>query len=94
MMEKKQTPGTVRSTCNGCGGTGQIGFFRGVSRFVMDWDDCPDCHGTGITEHPAAGETNSNTTSGIASDSNDHAPTTDDAPASHHAEQTGRTGDH
>lgn len=45
---------STRMTCNGCGGSGQIAFFRGVSRFVMDWDDCPDCLGTGFIEQPAA----------------------------------------
>ncbi|WP_419174177.1 hypothetical protein [Desulfosediminicola sp.] len=39
-----------KKTCDGCGGSGQISFFRGVSRFVMDWDDCPDCLGTGYVE--------------------------------------------
>lgn len=43
-----------KKTCDGCGGSGQISFFRGVSRFVMDWDDCPDCLGTGYIE--VAGE--------------------------------------
>lgn len=37
-----------KAPCNGCGGSGQISFFRGVSRFVMDWEDCPDCLGTGL----------------------------------------------
>lgn len=39
-----------KRTCDCCGGSGQISFFRGVSRFVMDWDDCPDCLGTGYIE--------------------------------------------
>jgi DnaJ-class molecular chaperone len=42
-----------RKKCDGCGGSGQIAFFRGVSRFVMDWDDCPDCLGTGYMLSPA-----------------------------------------
>lgn len=42
--------------CDGCGGSGQISFFRGVSRFVMDWDDCPDCLGTGYVEVPEDNE--------------------------------------
>lgn len=40
-------PGGIRKTCGTCGGSGQISFFRGVSRFVMDWDECPECNGTG-----------------------------------------------
>lgn len=53
MSEKQPTRKTNRITCKGCGGSGQISFFRGVSRFVMDWDDCPDCLGTGSLEPPA-----------------------------------------
>ncbi|SHO42909.1 hypothetical protein [Desulfopila aestuarii] len=53
MAEQQPTPKSARITCNGCGGSGQISFFRGVSRFVMDWDDCPDCLGTGYIEKPA-----------------------------------------
>ena len=48
----KDTPGsgTDKSTevCTFCDGTGQTGQFRGVSRFVISWEDCPDCHGTGV----------------------------------------------
>jgi len=40
---KKTTP------CIGCGGSGQTSFFGGASRFMFTWEDCPDCHGTGIT---------------------------------------------
>lgn len=47
-FEQKKT--TANKTCEGCGGSGQIAFFRGVSRFVMDWDDCPDCLGTGYVQ--------------------------------------------
>jgi len=91
MTEKKLTPAIIRTTCNGCGGSGQIGFFRGVSRFVMDWDDCPDCHGTGIAEHPAAGQDSDNKPSG---DTSDQPSTMDNAPTPHHAEQTTHTGNH
>ncbi len=35
-------------SCEGCGGTGQTGFFAGESRFVITWDECPDCCGTGV----------------------------------------------
>jgi len=51
--ERQPTQKNTRITCNGCGGSGQISFFRGVSRFVMDWDDCPDCLGTGYIEKTA-----------------------------------------
>lgn len=52
MADKAAITNITRKTCNGCGGSGQISFFRGVSRFVMDWDDCPDCFGTGYIEVP------------------------------------------
>lgn len=32
----------------GCGGTGQTQYFGGESRFMFTYEDCPDCHGTGI----------------------------------------------
>ena len=31
--------------CAGCGGTGQISFFKGVSRFLVSCDECPECSG-------------------------------------------------
>jgi len=36
------------SPCPGCGGSGQTSFFGGASRFMLTWEDCPDCSGTGI----------------------------------------------
>ena len=32
----------------GCGGSGQSSFFAGASRFMLTWEDCPDCCGTGV----------------------------------------------
>ena len=40
--DKKPAP------CMGCGGSGQTSFFGGASRFMFTWEDCPDCHGTGV----------------------------------------------
>lgn len=34
--------------CPGCGGSGQTSYFGGESRFMLTWEDCPDCCGTGI----------------------------------------------
>ena len=32
-----------------CGGSGQISFFKGVSRFLLSWEECPECSGIGHT---------------------------------------------
>ena len=37
-----------KKTCDVCEGSGQICEFRGVSRFVLSWDDCPLCGGMGF----------------------------------------------
>jgi DnaJ-class molecular chaperone len=33
--------------CELCHGTGQRCYFGGESRFVLTWQDCPECFGTG-----------------------------------------------
>ena len=33
--------------CSVCGGTGQVSFFQGVSRFLLTTEECPECAGTG-----------------------------------------------
>jgi len=40
MTEKK-------NTCNTCGGSGEIGFFQGESRFFITREECPACYGCG-----------------------------------------------
>lgn len=42
MAKKKQ-----RKVCAVCGGTGQISFFQGVSRFLLSNEECEVCAGTG-----------------------------------------------
>jgi len=34
-------------TCPACGGSGEIGFFLGESRFLLTREECPLCCGTG-----------------------------------------------
>jgi len=34
--------------CPGCGGSGQISFFQGESRFLLTSEECPECSGLGI----------------------------------------------
>lgn len=36
-----------RRVCNTCGGSGEIGFFQGESRFVITREECPACCGFG-----------------------------------------------
>jgi len=42
MVKKKR-----KKTCEVCGGTGQISYFKGVSRFLLSTDECEACAGTG-----------------------------------------------
>ena len=52
----------MKNSCKTCGGTGQLGYFQGVSRFIITWEECADCLGSGIDavtgpereENPAA----------------------------------------
>ncbi|MEN8189774.1 MAG: HU family DNA-binding protein [Thermodesulfobacteriota bacterium] len=34
--------------CAFCNGSGQISYFKGVSRFLLSEEECPECGGTGI----------------------------------------------
>lgn len=40
--------------CDICGGSGQISFFQGVSRFLLTVEECPNCAGTGRELEPDA----------------------------------------
>ncbi len=42
----------MEKNCNACGGTGQISFFQGVSRFLLTVEECPECAGTGRQLEP------------------------------------------
>jgi len=48
MTEQKPAADKKNSPCIGCGGSGQTSYFGGASRFMFTWEDCPDCHGTGV----------------------------------------------
>jgi DnaJ-class molecular chaperone len=37
-----------RKTCDICGGSGQLSFFKGVSRFLLSTEECSVCAGTGL----------------------------------------------
>lgn len=36
-----------KKVCATCGGTGQIAFFQGESRFLLSQEECPACFGIG-----------------------------------------------
>jgi DnaJ-class molecular chaperone len=40
----------MKRTCEHCGGTGQLSYFKGYSRFLLSQVDCPECCGTGYVD--------------------------------------------
>jgi len=42
MVEKDQ-----ETICPVCGGSGQVSFFKGESRFLLSVEECSECAGTG-----------------------------------------------
>ncbi|MDW7771355.1 MAG: hypothetical protein SCH71_00535 [Desulfobulbaceae bacterium] len=40
----------IKKTCPSCGGSGQICFFQGVSRFLLTMEECPECIGIGYLQ--------------------------------------------
>ncbi len=47
-MAKKEQ----KTICDICGGTGQVSYFKGVSRFLLSTEECSECAGTGyMLEH-------------------------------------------
>jgi len=43
-----------KKVCNTCGGSGEIGYFQGESRFFITREECPACCGLGydLEEEP------------------------------------------
>jgi DnaJ-class molecular chaperone len=39
----------MKKECDICGGSGQISFFKGVSRFLLSVEECDACNGVGFT---------------------------------------------
>jgi DnaJ-class molecular chaperone len=37
----------MKINCDSCGGSGQINYFKGVSRFLLSCEECPECAGLG-----------------------------------------------
>jgi DnaJ-class molecular chaperone len=48
MTENIESTPKHHTPCPGCGGSGQTSYFGGASRFMLSWEDCPDCCGTGV----------------------------------------------
>ena len=46
-----------RQPCEFCGGSGQLSFFKGASRFLLSVEECSACNGTGLGPDPAGAET-------------------------------------
>jgi len=44
----------MKQICLNCNGTGQISFFKGVSRFLLSCEECPECAGLGFQPEPEA----------------------------------------
>lgn len=44
---ERRTAEERREPCPACGGTGQMSYFKGVSRFLLSVEECPECAGLG-----------------------------------------------
>ena len=42
----------MKKTCDFCSGAGQISSFKGVSRFLLSQEECPECAGLGVVIAP------------------------------------------
>lgn len=45
-----------RRPCSACHGSGQTSSFLGVSRFLLTWEECPECGGLGVVEAVSGGK--------------------------------------
>lgn len=43
----------MNNICPLCNGSGQFSTFKGVSRFLLTWEECPQCAGLGYLPEPA-----------------------------------------
>ncbi|MBU4262071.1 MAG: hypothetical protein KKC76_09395 [Proteobacteria bacterium] len=44
----------MKKICEICNGSGQLSSFMGVSRFLLSWEECPECAGLGYIIDPDA----------------------------------------
>lgn len=47
----------MKVACEFCAGSGQVSYFKGVSRFLLSVEDCPECCGMGFVVTPDEKET-------------------------------------
>lgn len=47
----------MKQPCEFCNGTGQVSYFQGESRFLLTYDECQDCNGTGLSEQEPLDDT-------------------------------------
>ena len=52
-------PPEKKSVCPTCGGSGEISFFQGESRFLLTREECPACFGLGYVLEDTDGSSNS-----------------------------------
>lgn len=58
-MNKNSDINRMEKKCESCGGSGQISYFKGVSRFLLSCEECPECAGLGyIVSSDDEGEEN------------------------------------
>lgn len=50
MSEMAGEQAEQRSPCPACGGSGQLNFFKGESRFLLSVEECPACCGFGYMQ--------------------------------------------
>jgi len=51
----------MKRECEFCAGSGQISYFKGVSRFLLSVEDCPECCGLGVIVSTDENETKKST---------------------------------
>jgi len=54
-----------KKVCSTCGGSGEIGYFQGESRFFITREECPACFGLGyvLEEEPGKADPDQDTDS-------------------------------
>ena len=65
----------TKKTCDTCGGSGEIGYFQGESRFFITREECPACCGFGyVLEDEEPGTTTDTPTSATENERDGETP--------------------